>query len=81
MLTIVISGDNPVASPSYVNSIIGVVIVLAVLSAMWSTITGFIGSITGDGPEAALAGLIPFFIVLGLVLMIISGALKKGKGL
>ncbi len=69
------------ASPSYVNSIIGVVIVLAVLSAMWSTITGFITSITGDGPEAALAGLIPFFIVLGIVLMIISGALKKGKGL
>lgn len=69
------------ASPSYVNSIIGVVVVLAVLSAMWSTITGFITNLTGDGPEAALAGLIPFFIVLGLVLMIISGALKKGKGL
>lgn len=69
------------ASHNYVNSIIGVVIVLAVLSAMWPTITGFIGGITGDGPEAALAGLIPFFIVLGLVLMIISGALKKGKGL
>jgi len=31
---------------------------------MWSTITGFITTITGDGPEAALAGLIPFFIVL-----------------
>lgn len=69
------------ASPSYVNSIIGVVVVLAVLSAMWSTITGFITNLTGDGPEAALAGLIPFFIVLGIVLMIISGALKKGKGL
>lgn len=69
------------ASPSYVNSIIGVVIVLAVLSAMWGTITGFVTNLTGDGPEAALAGLIPLFIVLGLVLMIISGALKKGKGL
>ena len=66
---------------SYVNTIIGVVIVLAVLSVMWPTITGFIGSITGEGPEAALAGLIPFFIVLGLVLAIISGALRKGKGL
>ena len=69
------------ASVNYVNSIIGVVVVLAVLSAMWPTITGFIGGFTGDGPEAALAGLIPFFIVLGLVLMIITGALKKGKGL
>jgi len=39
------------ASHNYVNSIIGVVIVLAVLSAMWSTITGFITTITGDGPE------------------------------
>jgi len=70
-----------VASPSYVNSIIGVVVVLAVLSAMWPTITGFIASFTGTGPEVALAGLIPFFIVLGIVLMIITGALKKGKGL
>ena len=71
------------ASTNYVNTIIGVVIVLAVLSAMWPTITGFITSISGTdgGPEAALAGLIPFFIVLGLVLMIIAGALKKGKGL
>ena len=69
------------ASVNYVNSIIGVVVVLAVLSAMWPTITGFIASFTGDGPEAALAGLIPFFIVLGVVLMIIAGALRKGKGL
>ena len=68
-------------SANYVHSIIGVVIVLAVLSAMWSTITGFIDSFTGTGPEVALAGLIPFFIVLGVVLMIIAGALKKGKGL
>lgn len=65
------------ASTNYVNQIIGVVIVLAVLSAMWTTITGFVANITGEGPEAALAALIPFFIVLGLLLMIIAGALKK----
>ena len=65
------------ASTNYVNQIIGVVIVLAVLSAMWTTITGFVANITGTGPEAALAGLIPFFIVLGLLIMIVGGALKK----
>ena len=66
------------SSTSYVNQLIGVVIVLAVLSAMWATITGFITTLTaGTGPEAALGGLIPFFIVLGVVLMIIAGALKK----
>ena len=63
-----------------INTLLGVVILLAVLSAMWTTITGFVTTLSGGtGPEAALADLIPFFLVLGVVLGIIYGALRKGR--
>lgn len=63
-----------------INTLLGVVILLAVLSAMWTTITGFVTTLSaGTGPEAALADLIPFFLVLGVVLGIIYGALRKGR--
>ena len=63
-----------------INTLLGVVILLAVLSAMWTTITGFVNTLsTGNGPEAALADLIPFFLVLGVVLGIIYGALRKAR--
>lgn len=63
-----------------INTLLGVVILLAVLSAMWTTITGFVTTLAGGtGPEAALADLIPFFLVLGVVLGIIYGALRKGR--
>ena len=63
-----------------INTLLGVVILLAVLSAMWTTITGFVTTLSGGtGPEAALADLIPFFLVLGVVLGIIYGALRKAR--
>jgi len=67
-----------------INLIIGVVIVLAVLSAMWSTITDFVDVLTENetGAIASLGGLIPVFIIIAVVLAIIFGAMKfaGGKG-
>ena len=64
-----------------INYVIGIVVVLAVLSAMWGTIVGFITCITdlSPGATATLAALIPFFVILAVVLVIIYGAVKHGK--
>ncbi len=71
------------AMDGLVNYVIGIVVVLAVLSAMWGTINDFITCITaisGAGSSTAtLAGLIEFFIILAVVLAIIYGAVKKAK--
>jgi hypothetical protein len=69
-----------VETANEINMLLGVVVLLAVLSAMWTTITGFVTTLSdGTGPEAALADLIPFFLVLGVVLGIIYGALRKAR--
>ncbi len=64
-----------------VQLIVAIVVVLAVLSAMWTTIDGFIDELVANetGAVAALAPLIKVFIIIAIVLAIIFAAMKYAR--
>ena len=63
-----------------VEYFIGIVVVLAVVAGLWSTIDGFVQTLVNAGGSAGdLAGLIELFLILALVLAIIYGALQQAK--